>query len=62
MYELGLFYKEGLGINKDIEKAAELFEKAASFPPKIMTPIKELNNRGVFESMIELFYIYLLGF
>jgi hypothetical protein len=57
-----LFYKEGLGINKDIEKAAELFEKAASFPPKIMTPIKELNNRGVFESMIELFYIYLLGF
>jgi hypothetical protein len=51
MYELGKFYKYGLGVKIDILKAVELFEKAASFPPKIMTPFKEIDNLGVISSM-----------
>jgi hypothetical protein len=52
MYELGLLYKNGLGVKKNVEKAVKLWEKASSFPPKIITLFKVFNNRGVTESMI----------
>ena len=34
MYNLGMLYYEGKGVEKDFSKAAKLLEKAVGFPPK----------------------------
>ena len=41
MFNLGMLYYEGKGVDKNFQKAAKLFERAVTFPPKIIIKNKE---------------------